>query len=162
VSGQQHAPADLYPREKLGTHFTGGWVGLMTGVWTGGKSRPHRNSIPHRPARSQSPCKRLVLLCSKERSNPHSDCQRTELRCTVHKFLSCMPQFCLWHYRMLDILQSDIYKLDTRGSLQQSTYFSILQCASRPFTINTTVPGNTQTHALSYPNACCPLPFDFL
>ena len=23
-------------------------------VWTGGKSRPHRDSIPHRPARSQS------------------------------------------------------------------------------------------------------------
>ena len=28
-------------------------------VWTGGKSRPHRNSIPDRPARSQS----LYRLC---------------------------------------------------------------------------------------------------
>ena len=27
VSGQQHAPAALYPRERPGTHFTGGWVG---------------------------------------------------------------------------------------------------------------------------------------
>ena len=27
VSGQQHAPAALYPRERLGTHFTGGWLG---------------------------------------------------------------------------------------------------------------------------------------
>ena len=27
VSGQQHAPAALYPREGPGTHFTGGWVG---------------------------------------------------------------------------------------------------------------------------------------
>jgi len=26
VSGQQHAPAALYPREKPVTHFTGGWV----------------------------------------------------------------------------------------------------------------------------------------
>jgi Pyruvate/2-oxoacid:ferredoxin oxidoreductase delta subunit len=26
VSGQQHAPAALYPRERPGTHFTGGWV----------------------------------------------------------------------------------------------------------------------------------------
>jgi len=27
VSGQQHAPAALYPRERPGTHCTGGWVG---------------------------------------------------------------------------------------------------------------------------------------
>ena len=27
VSGQQHAPAALYPRERPGTHFSGGWVG---------------------------------------------------------------------------------------------------------------------------------------
>ena len=27
VSGQQHAPAALYHRERTGTHFTGGWVG---------------------------------------------------------------------------------------------------------------------------------------
>ena len=27
VSGQQHAPAALYPRERHGTHFTGGCVG---------------------------------------------------------------------------------------------------------------------------------------
>jgi len=46
VSGQQHAPAALYPRERPGTHFTGGWVG--------GKSRPHRDSIADRAAHSQS------------------------------------------------------------------------------------------------------------
>jgi len=27
VSGQQHVPAALYPRERPGTHFAGGWVG---------------------------------------------------------------------------------------------------------------------------------------
>ena len=27
VSGQQHAPAVLYPRERPGTHCTGGWAG---------------------------------------------------------------------------------------------------------------------------------------
>ena len=27
MSGQQHAPAALYPRERPSTHFTGGWVG---------------------------------------------------------------------------------------------------------------------------------------
>ena len=51
VSGQQHVPAALYPLERSGTHFTGGWVGPGP-VWTGGKSRPHRDSIPDRPVRS--------------------------------------------------------------------------------------------------------------
>jgi len=32
VSGQQHAPAALYPRERTGTHFTGGWVGPRAGL----------------------------------------------------------------------------------------------------------------------------------
>ena len=53
VSGQQHAPAALYPQERAGTHFTGGWVGPGP-VWTGGKSRPRRDSIPDRAAHSQS------------------------------------------------------------------------------------------------------------
>ena len=53
VSGQQHAPAALYPPERPGTHSTGGWVGPR-GSLEGGKSRPHRDSIPDRPACSQS------------------------------------------------------------------------------------------------------------
>ena len=32
VSGQQHAPAALYPRERPGTHFTGSWVGPRAGL----------------------------------------------------------------------------------------------------------------------------------
>jgi len=32
VSGQQHAPAALYPRERPGTHFTVGWVGSRAGL----------------------------------------------------------------------------------------------------------------------------------
>ena len=32
VSGQQHAPAALYPQERPGTHFTGGCVGHMAGL----------------------------------------------------------------------------------------------------------------------------------
>ena len=46
-------PGRLYPRERPGTHFTGGCVGPAT-VWTDGKSRPNRDSIPDRPARGQS------------------------------------------------------------------------------------------------------------
>jgi len=32
VSGQQHAPAALHPRENPGTHCTGGWVGPRAGL----------------------------------------------------------------------------------------------------------------------------------
>ena len=40
VRGQRHAPAALYPRERPGTHCTGGWVGPRTGLDRCGKSRP--------------------------------------------------------------------------------------------------------------------------
>ena len=52
-SGQQRAPAALHPRERPGTHFTGGWVGSRAGL-EGGKSRTHWDSIADRPARTQS------------------------------------------------------------------------------------------------------------
>jgi len=32
VSGQQHVSAALYPRERHGIHFTGGWVGPRDGL----------------------------------------------------------------------------------------------------------------------------------
>jgi len=32
VSGQQHAPAALYPRGRTGTDCTGGWVGPRAGL----------------------------------------------------------------------------------------------------------------------------------
>jgi len=32
VSGQQHTLAALYPWERPGTHFTGGWVGPRAGL----------------------------------------------------------------------------------------------------------------------------------
>jgi len=38
----------LYPREILGTHCTGGWVGPRAGLDRCGKSRPHRVSIPRK------------------------------------------------------------------------------------------------------------------
>jgi hypothetical protein len=54
VRGQRHAPAAFYPRESPGNHCTVGWVGPRVGLDNCGKSRPHRDSIPDRPARSQS------------------------------------------------------------------------------------------------------------
>ena len=52
MSDQQHAPAALYPLERHGTHFTGGWVGPRAGLDSCGKSLPHWDSIPDRLARS--------------------------------------------------------------------------------------------------------------
>ena len=52
-----------WSEKRLGPHFTPGKdpvpivqeAGWAPGpVWTGGKSRPHRDSIPNRPSRSQS------------------------------------------------------------------------------------------------------------
>ena len=39
VRDQRHAPAALYPRERPGTHCTGGWVGPRAGLDRCGKSR---------------------------------------------------------------------------------------------------------------------------
>jgi hypothetical protein len=52
--GQRHAPAAFYPLERPGTHCRGNWVGPRAGLDRCGKSRLHRDSIPDRPARSQS------------------------------------------------------------------------------------------------------------
>ena len=52
VSGQQHAPAALYPQERPGTHCTGGWVGPRASL-DRRKISLHRVSIPG-PAPSQS------------------------------------------------------------------------------------------------------------
>jgi len=46
VGDKRHAPAALYPRERYGMYFTGGWVGPRTVVDRCGKSRHHRDSIP--------------------------------------------------------------------------------------------------------------------
>ena len=40
MRGQRHAPAAPNPRERPGTHCTGGWVGLRVGLDWCGKSRP--------------------------------------------------------------------------------------------------------------------------
>jgi len=46
VRGQRHAPAALHPRERPGTHCTGGWMGPRVGLNRCGKSRLHRDSTP--------------------------------------------------------------------------------------------------------------------
>jgi len=52
MCGQQHAPTAFYPRERDPVPILqeAGWAPGL--VWTGGKSRPQRDSIPERPGRS--------------------------------------------------------------------------------------------------------------
>ena len=45
MSGQQHAPAVLYPGERSGTHCTVSWVGPRAGL-DGRNNSPYRDSIP--------------------------------------------------------------------------------------------------------------------
>jgi hypothetical protein len=40
VRGQRHSPSALYPRERLGIHCTGGWLGPRAGLDRCEKSRP--------------------------------------------------------------------------------------------------------------------------
>jgi len=53
VRGQRYAPAALYPGERPGTHFTGGWVGPRAGLDGQKISSPLELELD-RPARSQS------------------------------------------------------------------------------------------------------------
>jgi hypothetical protein len=53
VSGQQDAQAALCPgKDPVPIVKEAGWASGP--VWTGGKTRPHRDSIPDRPSLSQS------------------------------------------------------------------------------------------------------------
>jgi len=54
MRSQGHAPTALYPRERPGTRYTGGWLGHRAVLDRCGKSRSHWDSIRNRPARSQS------------------------------------------------------------------------------------------------------------
>ena len=51
---RRHAPTAPYPRERPGTHCTGGWVGLTAGLDWCGKSRPTGIRSQDRPAPRQS------------------------------------------------------------------------------------------------------------
>ena len=51
--GQSHAPTASTPgKDSVPIVLEAGWT--PGPVWTGGKSHPHRDSIPDRPVRSQS------------------------------------------------------------------------------------------------------------
>jgi len=49
-------PGRTLPRGKTGTHLTGEWLGPKSGLY-GRKISTHRDTIPDRPAHSQSLCR---------------------------------------------------------------------------------------------------------
>ena len=76
MRGQRHAPAALYPRERPGTHCTGGWVDPRAGLDRCGKSLPHRDSIPWPSSpvaqslywlsyRAHAGCRSIFIICKK-------------------------------------------------------------------------------------------------
>jgi len=67
------------PQKRPSTHCTGGWLGLRAGLDRCGKSRPHRDSIPNRPARNQS-LYRLSYLAQRA-------------MCTHRNFICCLSAF---------------------------------------------------------------------
>ena len=68
MRGQRQASAALCPRERPGTHYTGGWVGPRAGLDRCGKSRPTGIRSPDRPARSQSLYRLSYLAHGKQKS----------------------------------------------------------------------------------------------
>ena len=76
VSGQQHAPAALYPRERPGTHFTGGWV--IFHVWDILKDKVYRNN---RHAQDHLKEGILYILCAV------FSVLRGELECAMNNLL---------------------------------------------------------------------------
>jgi hypothetical protein len=67
--GSVSRPGRSLPRERPGTHCTGGWVGPKAGLDRCGKSRPTGIRSPDRPARSQSlyrlsyPAQNIIVIC---------------------------------------------------------------------------------------------------
>ena len=95
VRGQRHAPAAPCPRERPGTHCTGGWVGLRAGLEWRWKSRPTGIRSPDRPARRQSLYRLRYpahhILCYRSKLQLLSTGRREERiwRCLTYHIRSC-------------------------------------------------------------------------
>jgi len=82
--GQPHAPA-ASTSEKVPVPILqdAGWA--PGPVWTGGESRPHRDSIPDRPAHSQSLLIIVIMIYL----------QRITSQCTIYVTLDCIYIFII-------------------------------------------------------------------
>jgi hypothetical protein len=92
-----HTPRPLYPRGKRpGTYCTGCWVGPRAGLDSCGKSRLYQDSIPDRPARSES---RYRLSY---RGSPMAALNKLNIQCRgsvgSHKWLQSTHSWTLIHF----------------------------------------------------------------
>ena len=90
--GVSPTPRPLYPRERPGTHYTGGWVDPGP-VWTGGKSRPHWDSVPDRPARSS-------VAIPTELPDPHT---HTHTHTHTHIYIYIHTHICVLNTAVLQV-----------------------------------------------------------
>jgi hypothetical protein len=65
-------PQPLYPRERPGTHCTGGWVGHRADLGVCENSRPSEIRFPDRPARSQSLDRTISTETYKGKGHPRT------------------------------------------------------------------------------------------
>jgi hypothetical protein len=124
VRGQRHAPAALYPRERPGTHCTGGWVGPRAGLDMCRKSRSYRDSIPG-------------LAIAATGNQKYMQNQRLQLRFLRSWWWAvCRPK----HVEQLS--NTDIINSTTRLHLFVSSYEFVIQIrflTVRPRTFQTTL-----------------------
>jgi hypothetical protein len=109
VGGQRHAPADLPPGKRPGTHCIGGCVGPRAGLDGCGKSGSHRKIIKfHKSTSSGSrlvPCgrtdmRKLIVAFRNFAKTPKNlsnrRCRCCGISCTIH----VRPVFLCFHDRL--------------------------------------------------------------
>ena len=104
VSGQQHGPATLYPGERPGTHFTGGWVGPRAGLdrqkissppgFDPGPSNPQSVAIPTElPGPLEASSAKINIGWSRTSTLPYAVMACTEI--TLPSPWHHIPDICL-------------------------------------------------------------------
>jgi len=152
-SSQQHVPAALYPRERPGTHFTGGWVGPKTGLdrrkisfppgFDPGSYSPQSVAIPtelpgpqyyiyiciyiyiHILVFKPSPCSKcnLFLFWVIPR-RLSSNCRRFGTHCRFHLHRQVNEIFtCIWRWNRKWVPKRRLLELRRRGITQKGTQY---------------------------------------
>jgi len=114
VSGQQHSPAALYPRERPGTHYTEGWVGPRAGL-DGRKISSPPSSIPDSPAHCQSLCRLNYPT--------HTTCGYIILftRCSLE------VTTCFGHHQVVYLIQGNYTMCDIKSLVFNEISFSSIK-----------------------------------
>jgi len=102
VGGQRHTPTALLLRERPGTRFTGGWVGLRPGLDGCGETHPHGDSIP-----GPSSPKQVAI--------PHEPTRLPRVDGSKHYFYRNLTYSGLWHRAPWYLLTNFLGQPTVRG-----------------------------------------------